>query len=199
MQFLIVDQDLLKGRQNMVRICRVRRFLSTVVLILLTLVACGDTTSTEEHFQKGNEAAQAGDFEQAVVEFEAVLEKEPENVSAMSNLGVVYYNLGSLDKAIEQYQKAIEIAPEDADIHSNLAAAYVQQDQLDEGLEEYQTAVDLNPQLAEAYFGLGVVYLQIGNADGAIQAFEKFQELDTGQDPTATALAKQYLEQLRGQ
>jgi Flp pilus assembly protein TadD len=182
----------------MVQTRKLVSFLSIVVLILLVLAACGDTVSPDEHFQKGNEAAQAGDYEQAIVEFEAVLEKEPENVSAMSNLGVVYYNLGRLDEAIEQYQKAIEIAPEDADIHSNLAAAYVQQNQLDKGLEEYQAAVDLNPRLAEAFFGLGVVYLQTGDADGAIQAFEKFQELDTGKDPMATDLAEQYLEQLKG-
>ena len=117
----------------------------------------------------------------------------------MSNLGVVYYHLERLDDAIAQYQKAIKLAPKDADIRSNLAAAYVQKGQLDSALEQYQAAVSANPQLAEAYFGLGVVYQQKGKKDEAIQAFEKFQALDTGKDPTASNLAKQYLQQLKGQ
>ena len=65
--------------------------------------------------------------------------------------------------------------------------------------EHYQTAVERNPNLAEAHFGLGVVYSQLNRIEEAIKAFERFQELDTGQDLTATDLAKQYLEQLKGQ
>jgi superkiller protein 3 len=167
--------------------------------VALALAGCGDTVSVEEHFAKGNEFTRAGEYEKAIAEFEAALKKDPKNVSAMSNLGVVYYHLERLDDAITQYQKAIELAPKDADIRSNLAAAYVQKGQLDSALEQYQAAINANPQLAEAYFGLGVVYQQMEKKDEAIQAFEKFQSLDTGKDPTATNLAKQYLQQLKGQ
>jgi tetratricopeptide (TPR) repeat protein len=176
------------------------------LLATFLLAACGGETeptevpvSVEEHFKKGNEFAQSGDFESAIVEYEAALELEPDNVSALTNLGVAYYSTGDLDGAIAQYNKAIEIAPEDADIYSNLAAAYVQKGQLDKALETYETAVKHNPDLAEAHFGLGVIHLQMGNADGAIEAFEKFQELDTGNDPTATEQAELYLQQLKGE
>jgi tetratricopeptide (TPR) repeat protein len=169
------------------------------LMLLLSLTACGDRATADDHFQKGNEFAQAGELEKAIAEYEAVLEKDPDHVSAMSNLGVVYYNLGQLEEAIEYYQKAIGAAPEDADIHSNLAAAYVQQMQLDKALQEYQEAVKLNPELAEAHFGLGVVHFQMSRGDEAIIAFERFLELDAGTDPTATDLANQYLQQLMDQ
>jgi tetratricopeptide (TPR) repeat protein len=171
-----------------------------LALISLMLAACGgETTTVEEHFQQGNEYAQNGEFDKAIAEYEAVLDKEPDNVSALSNLGVVYYNTGELDKAISQYEKAIDLSPEDADIHSNLAAAYVQREQLDKALELYLAAIELNPELIEAIFGLGVVYFQLGQNDMAIDAFEQFQELDTGRDLIATEQAEQYLQQLRGQ
>jgi Flp pilus assembly protein TadD len=170
------------------------------VFASMFLAACGDTgPSAEEHFQMGNEYAQTGEFEKARAEFEAVLEKDPDNVSAMSNLGVVYYQLGRLDDAIGQYTRALELEPEDADIRSNLAAAYVQKDQLDLALQQFQRAVELNPGLAEAYFGLGVVHLQLDNTEAAILAFESFQQHDSGRDPVASSQAVQYLEQLRGQ
>jgi tetratricopeptide (TPR) repeat protein len=180
--------------------------------IMLGLAACGSTTPTEEppsaedHFRKGNEFSQSGDFEKAVEEYTKALELEPENVDAMSNLGVTYYNLGQLDEAIEQYSNALELAPRDADIHSNLAAAYVQkhqqsgaQDQLESALEQYTESIELEPNLAEAHFGQGVVYVLLQRYDEAILAFTRFQELDTGKDPLATENAAEYLKQLRGQ
>lgn len=187
------------------------------VVMGAALVACGITptpiptahptdetvqegsSSIDVHIKQGNDYVAAGDFASAATEFEAAVALEPANVSARSNLGVVYYRLGRLDEAIEQWQQAIEIAPTDADLYSNLAAAYVQKGELEVALEHYQTAVESDPDLAEAHFGLGVVNSQLNRIEEAIQAFEKFQELDTGQDSMASDLAKEYLEQLKGQ
>jgi tetratricopeptide (TPR) repeat protein len=186
--------------------------LSLVVLLFLpALVGCGAATPTEEpaigeHISRGNELTVAGDFAEAATEYERALSIDPENIDALTNLGVAYYQLGQLDRAIEQYSKAIEIAPDDAGIRSNLAAAYVQKHQvsgqsadLDSALEQYQHAVELDANLAEAFFGLGIVYMLLGQNDDAIQSFTQFQELDTGQDPRATQNAQQYLKQLGGQ
>lgn len=169
------------------------------LLLILSLVMCGQEAPAAEHLKRGNELSRDGKFEEAVAEYEQALEIESENVDLMSNLGVAYYNIGQLDKAIDHYSRAIEIAPNDADIRSNLAAAYVQLEQLDNALDQYQKAVELNPSLAEAFFGLGVVYALMGRKDDAIQAFEKFQELDSSEDSQATNDAKEYLKLLRGQ
>lgn len=182
----------------MVRTQPTKVLFPVIVVLVLVLSACAKSTAAQEHFEKGNELAKTQQFEQAAVEFEAALDEDTKFISARINLGVSYYQLGRFDEAIAQYQKAIELEPKDADIHSNLAAAYVQTDQLDEALQEYLSAVELNPELAEAHFGLGVVYVHSGQTDEAIQAIERFQELDTGADPTATDLAKQYLQQIKG-
>jgi tetratricopeptide (TPR) repeat protein len=190
--------------------------LIAIVLILL-LAGCGQTPTDQpptpeassaalEHFQQGNDFSRAGEFDKAAEQYEQALETDPEYVDAMTNLGVAYYSLGQLDKAIEQYTRAIEIAPNDADIRSNLAAAHVQKHQstsdpeeLDMAVEQYEKATELDPNLAEAYFGLGVIYALQGENAQAIQAFERFLELDQGQDPMATSNAEEYLKQLRGQ
>jgi tetratricopeptide (TPR) repeat protein len=177
-----------------------RGLVVVALLVVAGMVACGgEKVSSKEHFQLGNEATQNGDWELAIAEYEAVLDVEPDNASALTNLGVVYYNTGELELAIEQYEKAIEIAPKDADIRSNLAAALVQVNQLERALDEYSLAVELDPDLFEAHFGLGVVYALMGDNEKAIEAFEAFQALDTGKDPMATQQAQQYLQQLRGQ
>jgi tetratricopeptide (TPR) repeat protein len=177
---------------------------SIILALLLTaslgLAACGGSSAeVKEHFAKGNELAHAGEYEKAIGEYTAALEKEPNNVSVLTNLGVAYYNNGQLDQAIAQYQKALETAPNDADIHSNLAAAYVQQGKFDQALAEYQKAIELEPKLAQAHYGLGVIYEQQGKNQEAIQAFEKFLEYDPGNDPIASDQAQQYLTELKGQ
>lgn len=188
------------------------------VALILLLASCGQTptaqpptpsepaSTAEEHFRQGNDLSRAGEFDKAAEQYEKALEIDPQYVDAMTNLGVAYYNLGQLDKAIEQYSKAIELAPGDADIRSNLAAAHVQkhqssgdQEELNRALEQYEKAIELNPDLAEAHFGLGVIYALQGENAQAIQAFERFLELDQGQDPMATSNAEEYLKQLRGQ
>jgi len=195
------------------------RVVSFIVVVLILLLAgCGQTptaqpptpsepsTTALEHFQQGNDLSRAGEFDKAAEQYEKALEIDPQYVDAMTNLGGAYYSLGQLDKAIEQYTKAIEIAPSDADIRSNLAAAHVQKHQsagdpeeLNLAVEQYEKAVELNPDLAEAHFGLGVIYALQGDNEQAIQAFERFLELDQGQDPMATSNAEEYLKQLRGQ
>jgi Flp pilus assembly protein TadD len=178
--------------------------LLAVLASLLLLAACGDPT--KGHLKAGNNFTTAGQYAEAVEEYEAALELDPDNVDVMTNLGVAYYQLGQPSMAIDMYNRAIEIAPEDADIRSNLAASYVQQfepegttEPLEMALEQYQKAVELEPDLPEAHYGLGAVYMLLGQTENAITSFEKFQELDKGTDPQATESAQAILEQLRGQ
>ncbi len=183
-----------------------RKALLLLILLLgsLVLAACGDPTGG--HLKAGNGFTEAGQFAEAVEEYEAALELDPGNVDVMTNLGVAYYQLGQPSMAVDIYNQAIAIAPEDADIRSNLAAAYVQQyepegdtEPLDMALEQYQKAVELDPDLPEAHFGLGIVYWLLERNDEAIAEFEEFQAVDKGTDPQATQNAQAMLEQLRGQ
>jgi tetratricopeptide (TPR) repeat protein len=198
--------------------------LGLMAIVVLALSACSSLASVfdegneqldtgMEHLMEATRLGQAGDeagataayklaqaaFGQAVESFQEVLERDPEHVSAMTNLGATYYNLNQLDLAIAQYQRALELEPDDAGIRSNLAAAHVQAGEWALALEQYEAAIELDPQLAQAHFGLGVVALHRENRERAIEAFEAFQSLDDGSDPMATLGAEQYLMELRGQ
>jgi len=181
------------------RLCSVAVLVALLLGSLPVLAGCGGALAVDENVAKGTELAEQGDFQGAAAELEAALEKDQDNVPAMTMLGVAYYKLQRLDEAIAQFRQAIDLTPDDAGIHSNLAAAYVQNYELEKGLAEYQMAIQLDPELAEAHFGLGVVHFLAGRQEEAVQAFESFQQYDQGRDPTATELAEQYLEQLRGQ
>ncbi len=180
-----------------------------------------------EHIKQGDEYLQAGasylqdgenekaqaefdkaqaEYDKAIAQLEQALEQDPDNVDVLGDLGSAYFRSLRLDEAIEHYEKALTLAPEDAGILSNMAGAYLQRFQesraaedLSKALAGYQAAIRSDPDLAEAHFGLGVVYVVKGDNTEAIQAFERFQELDKGQDAMASDQAERYLQQLKGQ
>ena len=100
----------------MMRVPRLGAILLVALSLVLTLAACGDTTPTAEpfdiakHFEEGNELAQAGEFDKAIAAYKIVLGEDPENVSALTNLGVAYYSTGNLEEAIASYLEALEIS-----------------------------------------------------------------------------------------
>jgi len=67
---------------------------------------------------------QAGDLEGATRAYEAVLQAQPENVVARSNLGAVYSRQGRYQDAIEQYTRALTLDSENPGIRFNLGLAY---------------------------------------------------------------------------
>lgn len=182
---------------------RVALLILVALVSLLALTACGDPT--QGHLRAGDEFNKAGQYAEAVEEYEKALQLDPDNVDVMSNLGVAYYQLGQPNMAIDMYNQALANAPEDADIYSNLAAAYAQLyepgetiEPLEMAMEHYKKAIELAPDLPAAHYGLGAVYTLLNRVDEAIASFERFQELDDGTDQQATEGARQYLDQLKG-
>mgnify|MGYP000294837845 CR=1 FL=1 len=162
-------------------------------------------TSKEAHFKLGTVWARADLLVPAEFAFRQAIALDDQYVDAYVNLGVVYYQQGRLTDALAQYDAALAITPDDADIHYNKGTVYVQQalqtetpDEalLDQGVAEFRRALDLNPNLPQAYFSLGVVHNLRGQAQEALDMFKRFQELDDGSDPQATAMARTYVEQL---
>jgi superkiller protein 3 len=162
-------------------------------------------TSREAHFKLGTLWARVNLLSPAEFAFKQAIVLDDKYVDAYVNLGVVYYQLGRFSDALAQYDAALAITPDDADIHHNRGAAYAQEalqsqtpDEalLDKAVEEFQRALAINPSLPQAYFSLGVVYDLRGQKEEALAMFKRFQELDNGGDPEATAAAKTYIDKL---
>lgn len=93
--------------------------ISTFVLLLLVAVApaCGQHSSTtaEEiaaHERKARQALEEKKPEEAVHEYQAILELDANNVDARGNLGVVAYLQGDCPAAVEQFVQVLRLQPE---------------------------------------------------------------------------------------
>lgn len=74
-------------------------------------------------FEEGNEAYSAGNYKEAVRQYEQVLENGETSAEVYYNLGNAYYKLEEVAPAIFYFEKALQLAPNDEDIQTNLAFA----------------------------------------------------------------------------
>ncbi|MBN1995049.1 MAG: tetratricopeptide repeat protein [Anaerolineae bacterium] len=95
--------------------------------------------SPPEAMLKANQHYEAGQFAEAAVIYEAIVEAGIHNSEVYYNLGNAYFKQGDLGRAILNYRRAQHLAPRDADVAANLNFALAQTvDQLeaDKGLTD---------------------------------------------------------------
>ena len=69
---------------------------------------------------KGEALFAAGDTEKALAEFTRILKRQPDNPTALNNVGVVYWQTGDLAAAVDYFQRALKIDPAHQDSLINL-------------------------------------------------------------------------------
>ena len=70
----------------------------------------------DEWTVRGRELGKQHDFDEAIVCFDKVLEKEPQSIVAWYNKGVCWMNLGLYDAALHCFDKALNVNPKDAQV-----------------------------------------------------------------------------------
>jgi len=111
-------------------------------LHLALILYQGQTVSTESVFAQAARAIAAGDYKAAEAGFKEVLRREPSNLGALGNLGVIYSRQNAPAKAVETYQRALRLAPNEPGLMLNLGLAYLK-------LDNYASAKLLFAKLAE--------------------------------------------------
>ena len=134
--------------------------------------------------REAEKLVQKGKIEQAIREYEKLLQANPNDANTINRVGDLYGRIGQVDRAIELYEriadhftedgfttKAIAIlkkinrlAPQRLDIFSRLAELYMQQGLVVESKSQYQILADW--------------YVKNGDAEAAIDAHRKLVVLD---------------------
>jgi hypothetical protein len=95
-----------------------------------------------------------GDFENALVSYREVLQRDEVNVEAHNNLGVLYRDKGLYDEAIRHFQRAIAIDPRYARARNNLGVVYLAQRRFDTAATQFHAALSIDPRNVEALVNL---------------------------------------------
>lgn len=88
------------------------------VLLFLSQLSWANTG-----FEAGNDWYKKGNYNQAILAYESVLESHKESADLYFNLGNCYYKLNKVAPAIYNYEKALFLNPDDAEIQNNLKFA----------------------------------------------------------------------------
>lgn len=114
-------------------------------------------------------------FDEALMVFNRVLERDPENALARVNVGYICLKKGIWGEAIEHLTRAVQL---DNDrkatlyAHFYLGLVYMDRQMFEDARAFFEQAVSIGPNLVEAYYELGRATWYAGDRDGAREAWQ---------------------------
>ena len=134
-------------------------------------------------FQAGVTASNAGNFDEAIAKFNAVLVEAPKCVECYTNIAAVHSRKKEYDQAEAVYKKALEVNPNSYEAYAGLANIYNAQKKFDQAAEASAQAQKLGASApgganASAVFNQGVIAWNANKFADAKQSFEQAIKLD---------------------
>ncbi|MDB4916193.1 MAG: hypothetical protein JWM95_3837 [Gemmatimonadetes bacterium] len=115
-------------------------------------------------------------YDEALMQFQKVLMREPANALARINLGYICLKKRIFGEAIEHLSRAIRL---DSDrkatlyAHFYLGLVYLERDMFEDAQTFFQKTLVLGPNLIEAYYELGKAFWFNGQRDEALQTWQE--------------------------
>lgn len=151
----------------------------------------GDDTSMEEEVvvteeiieeevaDRAMEYIEEYDYDNAVVEYDRVLQADPDNVDFLRDRAATQLLRGSYDHALRDYDRLLSIKEEpSADLYYNRGCANLAAGRLDEALSDFTKSISLNEVWSLAYNNRGTTYARLRQYDKALEDFNKAIELE---------------------
>jgi tetratricopeptide (TPR) repeat protein len=135
------------------------------------------------NFEAGVNASNAGNLDEAIAKFNAVLVEVPKCVECYTNIAAVHVRKKEYDQAEGMYKKAIEINPSSTDAYNGLANVYNAQKKFDLAAEASAQAQKLGAAApggasASSVFNQGVIAWNASKIADAKKSFQEAIKLD---------------------
>jgi tetratricopeptide (TPR) repeat protein len=114
-------------------------------------------------------------FDDALLNFQKVLVREPQNALARINVGYICLKKRIFGEAIEHLSRAIRLDNDKKATlyaHFYLGLVYLERDMFEDAQTFFQKTLALGPNLIEAYYELGRAYWFNGQRDEAIETWK---------------------------
>ena len=113
-------------------------------------------------------------FDEALLNFQKVLVREPQNALARINVGYICLKKGIFGEAIEHLSRAIRLDNDKKATlyaHFYLGLVYLERDMFEDAQTFFQKTIALGPNLIEAYYELGRAFWFNGQRDEALDTW----------------------------
>ena len=105
-------------------------------------------------------------------------EINPENLSVIHELALVYEKVDKLEESISFYHKYLDLDPFAEHIWFNLGMVYSSLEKHNEAIDAYEYAIAISPDYISAYFSKGNTQVNRGNFHEAIITFEQILSIE---------------------
>lgn len=156
-----------------------------------------DPKYTDAHHNLGVLYNHLGRYDEAISEFELVLQDElyRNRANTLNALGWAYHKKADYKNAEDAFKKTIKHDRLYLIAYDNLGKVYIDSKRYDEAVAILEQVLKLESNYPEARLDLGIAYLKLGKTDEAKTEFERAIALDP-QGPIGKE-AKKYLELLK--
>ena len=110
--------------------------------------------------------------------YQDYLRADPDNPTALANLGLVKMNLGKFREADFVLRKALAFSPEDAFSQFILGVNAYQEGNLNESKTALDGCLKVDPHNSQAYHYLGVIAIEEGQREQALVQFNQAVQID---------------------
>jgi tetratricopeptide (TPR) repeat protein len=168
-----------------------------LVLVLTASLRAPQSDTAEAEYARGVALQQRGDLRGASGAYQAALKLAPQRVDVLSNLGLVYGQLGEFDLAISTFRKALALAPKQPIVKFNLGLTYLESKQFDNARREFRSLLNVQPENAAARHMVGLAELKLGKTDEGIADLETARHALPGDIELACTLGSAYIKAKR--
>ena len=131
-------------------------------------------------------------LDEAIAEFEKIIDLEPRSVEDRMVLGQLYTVKHEQQKAEEEFKSAQAIEPDSEEVVLDLAQLYAESGDVQKSIKVIE-AVPQESRTPKMEFTLGAAYDQIKDTKDAIAAYQRAADLEPGDLQTIDALAQALL------
>jgi tetratricopeptide (TPR) repeat protein len=134
-------------------------------------------------------------FDEALAEFETILQNNPASKLAQLGAGNMLFRLKRDDEALRHYYTVMQLDALMPQAQVGAARVFLRQGEFEQALEKYQTAINIDPYFTEAYQGMGRVLFRQEKYEEAIQQWRQAQRLDPQLIAVRWLMARAYQKQ----
>ena len=111
-------------------------------------------------------------YKEAIVHYEWLLQKQPENVLVLNNLSWSYYQTKD-DRALALAERAYKLVPENPSVADTLGTMLIERGNAARGVELLEKAAKAAPNIAEIHFHLAQGWIKTGDKSKARGELER--------------------------
>ena len=121
---------------------------------------------------KAREYEEAGNYNEAINYYFVILEDNPEDTFALTNIGSCFSKAGQFNLAVTYLDKAIDIKPWDAYLWFNKGVVFFENNQYRQAITYFDKAISLNEDDYISWSFKGLCYQELMDIPKAIECFE---------------------------